>query len=112
MGRGLLYMATLMVAESVLGLPWGLYFTFGLEETFGFNKTTAKTYACDMLKGLLLTLLLGAPLGGALLAFFVYSGPAAWLYAWLFLAAAQVRYLVITPRATLGSSSPPRRRAT
>ena len=44
MGRGLLYMGTLMVAEGMLGLPWGVHFTFVLEEAFGFNKTTAKTY--------------------------------------------------------------------
>ena len=31
-GRGLLYIATLMLAESVLGLPWSLHFTFVLEE--------------------------------------------------------------------------------
>ena len=99
-------MATLMAAESVLGLPWGLYFTFVLEESFGFNKTTAKTYACDMLKGLLLTLLLGAPLGGALLAFFVCTGTAAWLYAWLFLAAAQALTLTLTLTFTLPSASP------
>lgn len=36
-------MATLMLAESVVGLPWSLYFTFGLEETFGFNKATHTT---------------------------------------------------------------------
>ena len=43
MVRGLLYMGTLMAAEAVLGLPWGLHFTFVLEERFGFNRTTAKT---------------------------------------------------------------------
>ena len=54
----------------VLSLPFGIYSTFVIEERFGFNKTTVKTYITDMLKGLLLSALIGAPLLAGIIAFF------------------------------------------
>ncbi|MCZ6818293.1 MAG: M48 family metallopeptidase [Calditrichaeota bacterium] len=80
---GLAYMGILMFARSVLSLPFTLYSTFVIEEKFGFNKMTPKTFVTDLLKGLLLAILLGAPLLAGVLAFFEYAGPQAWLYCWL-----------------------------
>ena len=79
---GLVYIAILMLAKSILSLPFSIYHTFVIEEKFGFNKTTAKTFILDMVKGLGLGILLGGPLLAGLLAFFQYSGDYAWLYAW------------------------------
>lgn len=80
---GLAYMGILMFARSVLSLPFTLYSTFVIEEKFGFNKITPKTFVADLLKGLLLSILLGVPLLAGVLAFFEYAGPQAWLYCWL-----------------------------
>lgn len=80
---GLAYMGILMFARSVLSLPFTLYSTFVIEEKFGFNKMTPKTFVTDLLKGLILAILLGAPLLAGVLAFFEYAGPQAWLYCWL-----------------------------
>ena len=80
---GLLYIGALVVAKAVLGLPFGLYATFVIEERFGFNKTTWKTYVTDRIKGVVLAVLLGVPLLAAILAFFQYSGSNAWWYCWL-----------------------------
>jgi STE24 endopeptidase len=79
---GLMYMATLMLFKAVLSLPFGIYHTFVIEERFGFNQTTWKTYILDRLKGLLLAVLLGAPLLSAVLAFFEYAGSNAWWLCW------------------------------
>lgn len=79
---GLLFIAVLLLARSVISLPFSIYSTFVIEERFGFNKTTPATFAADMLKGLLLSLLLGMPLLAGILAFFMYTGNLAWLYAW------------------------------
>ena len=80
---GLIYMAALMLFKSILSLPFNIYHTFVIEERFGFNQTTWTTYILDMLKGLLLSVLLGAPLLSAILAFFEYAGTNAWWLCWV-----------------------------
>lgn len=80
---GLLYIAVLMVAKSVISLPFSIYSTFVIEERFGFNKTTPKTFVLDLVKGLGLGLLIGMPLLAGILAFFMYTGDLAWLYVWI-----------------------------
>jgi STE24 endopeptidase len=80
---GLIFIGVLVLLKSALSLPFNLYSTFVIEERFGFNQTTWRTYVMDLLKGLFLALLLGAPLLAAVLAFFQYAGPHAWWYCWI-----------------------------
>jgi STE24 endopeptidase len=80
---GLLYIGFLVLTYAVLAQPFALYATFVIEERFGFNKTTVKTYVMDLFKGMLLSIILGGPLLAGILAFFEYAGEAAWLYCWL-----------------------------
>lgn len=80
---GLAYIGILILAKSILSLPFSIYGTFVIEERFGFNKTTPKTFVTDLLKGLALSVLLGAPLLAGVLAFFQYAGDLAWVYCWL-----------------------------
>jgi STE24 endopeptidase len=81
---GIIYIGILGLAGSLLSLPFDVYGTFVIEERFGFNRTTPRTFVLDRLKGLLLALLLGAPFLAAILWFFEAAGDLAWLYAWLF----------------------------
>lgn len=55
----------------VIGLPFNYYKTFVIEEKFGFNKTTRKTFFMDLLKSLLLGILLGG--GIVSLLYFLYA---------------------------------------
>lgn len=80
---GILFIVNLMVAKSLISLPFSIYSTFVIEERFGFNKTTPKTFALDMLKGLLIGAIIGIPLLAGILSFFMYTGDFAWIYAWL-----------------------------
>lgn len=80
---GILFIVILMVAKSLISLPFSIYSTFVIEERFGFNKTTPKTFALDMLKGLLIGAIIGIPLLAGILSFFMYTGDFAWIYAWL-----------------------------
>ena len=66
----LLYFGLLSLAYGILMLPFEVYDTFVIEERFGFNKTTPKTFIADKLK----SLMVAAILGGGLLSLIV------WLY--------------------------------
>ena len=79
---GLVYIGILILGRSILSLPFSLYSTFVIEERFGFNKTTPKTFILDLLKGLGLGVLLGGPLLAGILVFFIFIDQYAWLYAW------------------------------
>lgn len=83
----LAYFGVLYVVSDVLNTPFQLYGTFVIEEKFGFNKTTLKTFFFDKLKGYLLGLILGAVLIGALLVLIIEMGSGFWIYFWLIAAA-------------------------
>ncbi len=79
---GLLFIGALLLARTVLHLPFRWYATFSIEERFGFNRTTRATFVGDLFKGLALGALLGAPLLALVLYFFESTGELAWLWAW------------------------------
>src|SRR6266404_4301648 len=62
------------IALSIPGLPFAWYAQFKLEERFGFNTTTVKTWIFDRVKGLLLALLLGYPLLALVLKLIEWTG--------------------------------------
>jgi len=78
----LLFFGILGMASDLLNTPFSVYDTFVIEERFGFNKTTSKTFLLDKLKGWLLV----AILGGGLLALIIFvwqkTGNNFWLWAW------------------------------
>jgi STE24 endopeptidase len=82
-GNGLIYIAILVLLRSLLSFPFSLYTTFVIEERFGFNKTTIKTFFLDIIKSLFLGILLGGPLLAGLLFFFDVARNMAWIYAWV-----------------------------
>lgn len=82
-GTGLIFIGALVIGKVIISLPFSIYSTFVIEERFGFNKTDAKTFVADRLKGLALSVLIGGPLLAGIIAFFEYGGAWAWVYAWL-----------------------------
>ncbi|MBF0359030.1 MAG: M48 family metallopeptidase [Magnetococcales bacterium] len=82
LASGVLYIGLLLMLGNILSLPFSIYGTFIIEERYGFNKTTPKTYILDRIKGLVLAAVLGIPLLAAILWFFAYAGADAWLYCW------------------------------
>ncbi len=66
--QGLIFFAVLFLVDYVLSLPFKIYDTFFLEQSYGFNRTSCKTFLLDELKGLFL----GAILGGSLLLGILY----------------------------------------
>jgi STE24 endopeptidase len=79
---GLIFAAILMLLSQLLSIPFAIYNTFVIEEKYGFNRTTPKTFILDILKGWLLTLLLGGIIFSLILWFFDKTGSLAWVYCW------------------------------
>jgi len=80
---GLVYMGILILFRAILSFPFNIYSTFVIEERFGFNKTTWSTYVMDIIKGLMLSIIIGGPLVAGIFAFFEYAGANAWWYSWI-----------------------------
>ena len=81
--HGTLVVLSTLLLMSAIGLPLGIYRTFGVEARFGFNRTTPGVYVIDMLKGLALGLALGAPLLYVVLYLMERAGQLWWIYAWI-----------------------------
>jgi STE24 endopeptidase len=81
--QSLLFFAIIGLGSSVIGLPFSIYGTFVIEERFGFNKTTPKTFVLDMLKSTLLSVLIGGPLMAFVIWLYSIAGHYFWLYAWM-----------------------------
>jgi STE24 endopeptidase len=75
-------LSTLLIVSAV-GLPLSIWRTFGVEAKFGFNRMTPALFVADLFKGMLLSLLLGAPLIFVILLLMERAGAIWWVYAWL-----------------------------
>ncbi len=82
---GLVFFGLLFIITDLLNIPFSLYKTFVIEERYGFNKTTLKTFWTDKVKGYFLTILIGIPVLYFILYFFSQYTEYGWLYVWLFL---------------------------
>src|SRR3990167_4965718 len=80
---GLLYIGILTLGNALIFLPFSIYSTFIIEERFGFNRTTPKTFILDLLKMLALGILLGGAVLTIILYLFQQYGNFAWIYVWL-----------------------------
>lgn len=76
----LAFFGIIFLASDILTTPFQWYATFVIEERYGFNQTTVKTFFLDKLKGYALAALIG----GGLLALLIYLvsviGPTFWIW--------------------------------
>ncbi len=79
---GVTMMLVVLLLGSLLTLPLDAYAVFGIEERFGFNRTTVPTFISDTLKKLALTLVIGTPMIALVLWFMESLGSVWWIAAW------------------------------
>jgi STE24 endopeptidase len=91
------FLFTAGVALGTVSLPFAWYAQFKLEQRFGFNTASMKTWVLDRLKGLLLATLLGYPLLVLMLKLVEWTGSHWWLWAAAVLIGFQLLLLLITP---------------
>jgi STE24 endopeptidase len=94
---GLLFVGILSLLRTLVSLPFSLYDTFVIEEKYGFNRTTPRTFVSDLLKGFLLGALFGAPIFAGIQYFFQNAGPQGWLYSWAGVTAFQLVLVFLAP---------------
>ncbi|MDP8239645.1 MAG: M48 family metallopeptidase [Candidatus Hatepunaea meridiana] len=94
---GLIFAGIIIIGTQILHLPFSIYHTFVIEEKYGFNKTTPKTFVLDLLKELLLTIIIGGVVFAGVIWFFSQTGDLAWLYVWGAITAFQIFMMFIAP---------------
>lgn len=86
----LFFFGLIMFASDLLSLPFSVYDTFVIEEKYGFNKTTPKTFVFDTIKGWLIGALLGGGLLAVIILIYQKTQNMFWIYAWLLVSAFSV----------------------
>ena len=95
--RFVLFLTVLAACSALVSLPFSVWHTFVLEERFGFNRTTPRTWTVDRLKALGVETALGVPLLYATYAFMRFAGARWWIWLFIFLAAVQLFMLWLYP---------------
>lgn len=94
---GVLFVLVLVVAETIVGIPFSLYRHFRIESRHGFNTMTARLWTTDLLTSLAIgAVLTGTAVSAALL--LVHWSPAWWwLWVWAFFLVFSIFVMYIAP---------------
>jgi len=77
----LVYFAILGLMTEIGSLPFSWYHTFIIEEKFGFNTSTPRTFLLDQLKGLLISAIIGGIILYLIIWIYLIAGHLFWIYA-------------------------------
>lgn len=78
----LIFFGIIMIGSDIINTPFSYYSTFVIEEKFGFNKTTIKTFILDKIKGWFMMAFIGGGILALIIWFYQSTGNYFWLYAW------------------------------
>lgn len=78
----ILFFGILGLAADLAGIPFDIYSTFVIEEKYGFNTTTPRTFILDKLKSWLLAVIIALPLMALIIWIYTLAGNRFWLFAW------------------------------
>ncbi|MEW7292752.1 M48 family metallopeptidase [Aquimarina sp. 2304DJ70-9] len=79
---GLVFFGIIMIGSDILSTPAAYYKIFTIEEKFGFNKTTIKTFFIDKIKSIIMMMIVGGGLLALIIWFYELTGKSFWVYAW------------------------------
>jgi len=96
---GTVFILSIMLIASFIDLPFSIYRNFILEERFGFNRMTIKTFTGDLIKELILSVILGLPLIYTILYLMNMNaiGDYWWIYVWAILSLFTIIMMWIYP---------------
>ena len=93
---GLVFFAILSIFANLLRIPFSLYDTFVIEERYGFNTMTVKTWISDLFKSMAVSAILGGLILWLLLTLVVHGG-AWWVWAWMLAGGFEILILWLFP---------------
>lgn len=98
LGHSVLFCVYVFLYFGIIHLPFKIYSIFEIEEKYGFNKMHFGLFLVDLVKGLIISAMIGIPL--LFLTFWVMkaTGSAWWLWAWAVLTLFQFVMVAIYPR--------------
>ncbi len=76
----LAYLGVIMIGMTIIGTPFNYYGTFVIEEKYGFNKTTKKTFFIDIIKNILLMSVLFGSLIALINLIFIKFNDNLWIF--------------------------------
>ena len=97
----LIFFAIVGVISWLIDLPFGLYSIFSIEERFGFNKVTIKTYITDQIKGALVSVIVAGPVLALVVWLYQTFSGRFWLYGWLVVATFSIVMFMFGTRVIL-----------
>jgi len=95
--RSLVFFILTSLVDTVLGLPWSLYYTFVIEEKHGFNKQTLGLFLSDKIKTLLLSAGIGLPFCALFIWVIKWGGRQFYWYVWAVVFVFQVVMMTVYP---------------
>jgi len=79
----LAYFSIVFIGSDILSIPFDYYQTFKIENDFGFNTSTVKTFFLDKVKGYLLSIIIGGTLLATLLWLILELSQDFWWIFWI-----------------------------
>lgn len=80
--RAALFFGTIGLMAEIFSVPFSLYDIFVIEQRFGFNKTSVKTFFLDMFKSMAISVVIGGLLLFVVIWFWQTTGVRFWIYSW------------------------------
>jgi len=93
---GLIFAGIIFLGSQIIDIPFSAYHTFVIEEKYGFNRTTPKTFILDLLKSWLLISVIGSIVFSFIVWFFT-KGAGAWLWCWLGVTCFEIFLIFVAP---------------
>jgi STE24 endopeptidase len=95
--HGIAFLASLTLIGFLIGLLFSLWRTFVIEVRFGFNKTSPRMFVLDLIKGAILSAVIGIPVLGIVLWMMQATGARWWLWVWAFWLGFNLLVMVLYP---------------
>ena len=95
--KWIIYIFSVTAVFSIVSIPFSLYSSFVIEQKYGFNKMTLKLFVADLIKGTLISIIIGFPVLLILFWFMDKAGVYWWIYAFVFISVIQIAINVLYP---------------
>lgn len=92
-----IWLFLLMTFTTVINLPLSIYYTFVLEEKYGFNKQTARFYTLDKIKAYILNQVIVLPISALTIVIVRYGGDLFFVWLWIVVGIITLLLLTIYP---------------